>query len=328
MRLPCNRPVSAHIYGNTIRDFTLNGIDLKSNSRDVQIHHNIFEQQVPATAAYRPGSQLATRANEGTISSKGTGHRIADNIFGHLVDAGPGIFRTSEDGGHRIVNNVIMGVDKTSFAIAVWTNALVAAPPRSRRTPSVICQPTESLENSGIIKIYNNPGILGGAPLSQCNAEITRILAERNGSIRLWVAAGSGRVSQAAYGSRDRFPSLRREVIWGPRRRWQYLGPRQHRWGDSLSLYGSRSWHLCVWGRVLVSGGDSFFVEMDDNAPLLWSTKHGEGNWVWDQVHEGSTAPVRFTLTTGTHTLRIKQREDGTKLDQILITNDLSYTPK
>ena len=83
-----------------------------------------------------------------------------------------------------------------------------------------------------------------------------------------------------------------------------------------------------VWGRVLVNGGDSFFVEMDDNVPLLWSTQNGQGNWVWDQVHEGSTAPVRFTLTTETHTLRIKQREDGTKLDQILITNDLSYTPK
>ena len=83
-----------------------------------------------------------------------------------------------------------------------------------------------------------------------------------------------------------------------------------------------------VWGRVLVNGGDSFYVGMDDNTLLLWTTKHGEGNWVWDQVHEGSTAPVRFTLTTGTHTLRIKQREDGTKLDQILITNDLSYTPK
>jgi hypothetical protein len=104
---------------------------------------------------------------------------------------------------------------------------------------------------------------------------------------------------------------------------------------DPASTGGETLYHFtvpvtgiyAVWGRVLVSGGDSFFVEMDDNPPLNWRTQYGQGNWVWDQVHEPSTAPARFTLAPGTHTLRIKQREDGTKLDHLLITNDLSYTP-
>jgi hypothetical protein len=170
--------VSVHIYGNTFRGFTLNGIDLKSNSHNVEIHHNIFEEQVPATP-YRPGSQLATRRNEGTISSKGTGHRIADNIIRHIVSAGPGIFRTSEDGNHRIVDNVIMGVDKTSYAIALVGQRFGGGP--TEVTNNTFCDlPTYKVyKSTHAIVIQDNPGIPGGAPQAQCNAEITRILAER-----------------------------------------------------------------------------------------------------------------------------------------------------
>jgi hypothetical protein len=170
--------VSVHIYGNTIRDFTLNGIDLKSNSRNVEIHHNIFEQQVPATAAYRPGSRLATRSNEGTISNKGMGNHIHNNIFRNLVDAGLGIFRSSEDGGHRIVDNVILGVDRTLSAIAVTGQRFGGAP--TEITQNTFCDlPTYGIaRHRGIINIYNNPGIPGGAPLAQCHAEVSRLLAE------------------------------------------------------------------------------------------------------------------------------------------------------
>jgi hypothetical protein len=169
--------VSAHIYGNTIRGFTLNGIDLKPNSRNVQIHHNIFEGQVPATTAYRPGSQLATRSNEGTISNKGRGNHIHDNIFRNLVSAGPGIFRTSEDGGHRIVDNVIMGVDKTSYAIAVAGQRFGGA--ATRVTNNTFCDlPTYRIYKSTDAIIQDNPGIPGGAPQAICNAEASRILAE------------------------------------------------------------------------------------------------------------------------------------------------------
>ena len=178
MKRPSNRPVSVHIYGNTIRGFTLNGIDLKPNSRNSQIHHNIFEEQVPATPTYRPGSQLATRSNEGTISSKGTGNHIHDNIFRNLVDAGPGIFRTSEDGGHRIVDNVIMGVDKTSYAITLAGQRFGGAP--TEITNNTFCDlPNYRVYKSTHAIIQDNPGIPGGAPQATCNAEISRILAER-----------------------------------------------------------------------------------------------------------------------------------------------------
>jgi hypothetical protein len=61
----------------------------------------------------------------------------------------------------------------------------------------------------------------------------------------------------------------------------------------------------------------------------LWDTfREGEDIWVWDQVSDRRIAdPVIFTLDAGIHTLVIKQREDGTKLDSIFITNDRAYDP-
>ena len=35
-----------------------------------------------------------------------------------------------------------------------------------------------------------------------------------------------------------------------------------------------------------------------------------------------------YTLSAGEHVLMIKHREDGTKLDRLLITNDLSFVPQ
>ena len=37
--------------------------------------------------------------------------------------------------------------------------------------------------------------------------------------------------------------------------------------------------------------------------------------------------PVRFVLPAGVHTIKIKLREDGTKLDKMLLTNDIHYVP-
>ncbi len=48
--------------------------------------------------------------------------------------------------------------------------------------------------------------------------------------------------------------------------------------------------------------------------------------WVWDQAAT-TTTPV-FFLGAGSHTLTIRQRESGTKLDKLLITNNLTLLPQ
>ena len=85
-----------------------------------------------------------------------------------------------------------------------------------------------------------------------------------------------------------------------------------------------------IWGRVLsISGGsDSFFVSIDNGSYALWDTQIST-TWVWDQVNDrnNNADPVIYNLSKGEHTLMIKQREDGTRLDKIIITNDADYYP-
>jgi hypothetical protein len=84
-----------------------------------------------------------------------------------------------------------------------------------------------------------------------------------------------------------------------------------------------------LWGRVLSNSGsnDSFFVSLDNSGYLIWDTLIS-GSWVWDRAINRDVAdPAYFNLTAGTHTLRIEQREDGAKVDRLLLTNDLSYVP-
>ena len=91
-----------------------------------------------------------------------------------------------------------------------------------------------------------------------------------------------------------------------------------------------------IWGRELSTGAssDSFFVSVDGQDAITWHTQVSEnGEWIWDVVSVRSYSdprdtsnPERFYLNAGEHTLRISLREDGTKLDKLLITNqeDLS----
>ena len=85
-----------------------------------------------------------------------------------------------------------------------------------------------------------------------------------------------------------------------------------------------------VWGRVKARNGrdNSFFVAVDGGAYALWDTRKSK-SWVWDAVsNRGGSDPIIYHLEAGEHTLIIKQREDGTKLDKILITGDLAFIPQ
>ncbi|WP_438445266.1 glycosyl hydrolase family 28-related protein [Gorillibacterium sp. sgz5001074] len=77
------------------------------------------------------------------------------------------------------------------------------------------------------------------------------------------------------------------------------------------------------WGRTLFpnSNDDSFFLSFDGGEDAYYWGSAGS-SWQW-RKHPGTA----FTLTAGTHTLRIKKREDGAKLDKFLLTTDASYTP-
>jgi polygalacturonase len=86
-----------------------------------------------------------------------------------------------------------------------------------------------------------------------------------------------------------------------------------------------------VWGRVIAPADtdDSFWVRVDAGTWFQWNNIPLGSTWHWDDVHDAtaSNTPVVFSLGAGAHTVTFAYREDGTRLDRILVTNDLALVP-
>jgi hypothetical protein len=85
-----------------------------------------------------------------------------------------------------------------------------------------------------------------------------------------------------------------------------------------------------LWGRVRASNeeNNSFFVQIDNGPNNLWEVQTGE-DWHWDVVNNRDVAdPVTFDLTRGTHTIKIRLREEGTQLDKLLLTSRRNLIPQ
>ena len=92
-----------------------------------------------------------------------------------------------------------------------------------------------------------------------------------------------------------------------------------------------------VWGRILAPDDDenSFFVSLGEGEEVIWDVpkrRKTSKRWTWDPVsarRDGETVnPVVFNLEPGRHMLRVRNRESGTRLDGVLVTNDLGYRPR
>jgi hypothetical protein len=84
-----------------------------------------------------------------------------------------------------------------------------------------------------------------------------------------------------------------------------------------------------IWARVMAAttADDSFWLKVDGGTPINASLSLGTA-WHWVQIKaSGSSTPAKFTLNQGNHTLKIAYREDGAKLDQIIITSNPNYNP-
>ena len=86
-----------------------------------------------------------------------------------------------------------------------------------------------------------------------------------------------------------------------------------------------------LWGSVIAptNEDDSFWVRVDDGAWVDWNDITAGGAWHWAPVTNDANgdAAVLTTLAAGAHTLTVAYREDGARLDRVLITNDLSLVP-
>jgi hypothetical protein len=81
-----------------------------------------------------------------------------------------------------------------------------------------------------------------------------------------------------------------------------------------------------LWGRVWWDGecSNSFFMTLDDGLPFVFGEDATYNAWHWVK------APPRLkqlNLSKGKHKLTIKNREDGVRLDEILLVLDKNYVP-
>ncbi len=82
------------------------------------------------------------------------------------------------------------------------------------------------------------------------------------------------------------------------------------------------------YGRVLAptSSDDSFYVRIDGSSRERWNTGR-DASWRWRRVTRHTTfsqVTIERYLGVGEHTIRIEPREDGTKLDRLLVTTSPS----
>jgi hypothetical protein len=86
-----------------------------------------------------------------------------------------------------------------------------------------------------------------------------------------------------------------------------------------------------IWGRVSIETGetDSFWVRVDGGTWYQWNNLPLGVDWHWDDVHDSAAmdALVEFDLTAGQHTINVAWREEGAKLDKLLITDDAALVP-
>ncbi len=76
------------------------------------------------------------------------------------------------------------------------------------------------------------------------------------------------------------------------------------------------------WGRAWWpnSCGNSFIWILNDDNPFVFGRDGTYESWHW-------VRGMLVTLHPGRHTLRVLNREDGARLDQILITRNLRFVP-
>jgi hypothetical protein len=115
--------------------------------------------------------------------------------------------------------------------------------------------------------------------------------------------------------------------LWVPRGGGNYGSPSPDCGLAVFDFYVSEPGDYRIWARVLAPSGaeDSFFVAMNDGNYINWNVPIGT-RWNWELVSLAGS-PVLYRLAAGMHTLNLMHREDGTRIDRLVITNNLQFTP-
>lgn len=90
-----------------------------------------------------------------------------------------------------------------------------------------------------------------------------------------------------------------------------------------------RSGRYRLWGRVNTptAADNSIYVSIDGGAYLSWRMMVTGADWDWDMASDQDAGGNihEFNLNAGRHTLELRQREDGTGIDQLALSDDPNF---
>ncbi len=83
-----------------------------------------------------------------------------------------------------------------------------------------------------------------------------------------------------------------------------------------------------LWARVYWEGecSNSFQVQLDETAPFLFGEDGTYKTWHWVKYPVARLGP-QLQLTQGLHRLTFRNREDGVRLDQVVLSADRRWVP-
>jgi hypothetical protein len=135
------------IYGNTLRLFSDNGIDIKPPTENVRVHHNIFEDQVERGGTY---------GNTGTLVMQGSHHEFHANIIRNVI-GGSAVLNVVSRGDSKVYNNVIRNSKNTSRAVRSRGSGSGGA---TTVTHNLFCDLSSTqVDTGGNMMVRNNPGL-------------------------------------------------------------------------------------------------------------------------------------------------------------------------
>ena len=216
--------------------------------------------------------------------------RLVVNVSAHTYS----IFVTPEGGAELTVgNNFAFRAEQNTVAslnsFGVWTSATPVG------SNNVCSFATSSGVGNTFLFIEAESGLLS-APM--------QVFSDPNASAGQYIAVASGNNSLASPPSNG--------VVYYP---------------FTITTAGAYR----VLGRVIAptDSDDSFWIRMDDGNWIKWNEIAQGADWHWDELHNAdrANAVVTFNLSATTHTLAVAYREDGTRLDRLLITNDRIFVP-
>ncbi|NOY60606.1 MAG: T9SS type A sorting domain-containing protein [Calditrichaeota bacterium] len=85
-----------------------------------------------------------------------------------------------------------------------------------------------------------------------------------------------------------------------------------------------------IWTRIYAPSGqeDSFFFVVDDSPDtVLFDLMNPYNVWRWKKLEDRNKGIFQTSLSEGTHKISVIKRENNARLDKMIITSDLAFTP-